>query len=53
MCLPHAVAFSAFMMCVLVAILTMCMLYVRLGSSVTINIFGCVLMDSFVLSICR
>ena len=59
-CLPHALAFSAFMIysdfCafgVFVDMLAVCVLYVSLGSSVTPKIFRCVFMGSVVWSICR
>ena len=46
-CFPHSVAFSVFMFCYAGYV---CVLYVGLGSSVTPNIFGCVIKGSIVLS---
>ena len=51
-CFPHAVAFSDFMICVYLFQYCLCVLYLSLWSSVNPNIFGCVFMDSIVLSIC-
>lgn len=55
-CLPHDVAVSAFIicseLCADVAMLSMCLLYVSLGSSVTPRILGCVFIGSVVLFIC-
>ena len=54
---PHPVAFSTYKMCIdlcaCAAMLTICVLYVSFGSSVTPNIFGCVFMGSVVLPIYR
>ena len=55
-CLPHEVPESALIICnglfAFVAMLSMCVLYVSLGSSVSPRIFGCVFMGSAVLFIC-
>ena len=49
---PHDVAFSVSVMCsalcALVAMFTVCVMYVSLGSSVTSNIVRCVFMGSVV-----
>ena len=52
-CLPHAVVFSAFMICgdlyAFVAMMAVCVLNVSLGSSVTPKIVGCVFMGRYTL----
>ena len=56
-CLPHPVAVSAFMicsgLCACTEMLWMCVLYVSIGSKVRPITFGCVVMDSALLCICR
>ena len=55
-CFHHAVHVSALsiciVMCAFVVVISMCLLYVRLGSRVSPSIFGLMFMGSVLLSIC-
>ena len=55
-CSPHVVDVSALSICIvlraLVVVISMCLLYVSLGSRVRPSIFGLMLMGSVMLSIC-
>ena len=55
LCLPHLVEVRTLSMLIVLRVLvvakSMCLLYVRLGSSVSPIILGCVVMGSVVLSI--
>ena len=55
-CFPHVVDVSALSICIvlrtLVVVISMCLLYVSLGSRVSPSIFGLIFMGS-VMSICR
>ena len=55
-CFPHVVGVSALSICIvlraLVVVISMCLLYVSLGSTVSPSIFGLMFMGSVMLSIC-
>ena len=55
-CFPHVVDVSALSICIVlrafVVVISMCLLYVSLGSRVSPSIFGLIFMESVVLSIC-
>ena len=55
-CFPHVVDVSALSICIVlcafVVLLSMCLLYVSLGSSVSLSIFGLMFMRCVMLSIC-
>ena len=55
-CVPHVVDVSALSICIvwraLVIVISMCLLYVSLGSRVSPRIFGMMFMGSVMLSIC-
>ena len=55
-CFPHVVDVSALSICIvlraLVVVISMCLLYVSLGSRVSPSIFGLRFMESVMLSIC-
>ena len=55
-CFPHVVDVSAFSICIVlrafVVVISMCLLYVSLGSRVSPSIFGLMFMRSVMLSIC-
>ena len=56
MCFPHVVDVSALSICIVlcasVIVISMCLLYVSLGSRVSPSIFGLMFMGSVTLSIC-
>ena len=56
LCFPHVVDVSALSVCIVlrafVVVISMCLLYVSLGSRVSPSIFGLMLMGSVMLSIC-
>ena len=55
-CFPHGVDVSALSICIVlrafVGVISMCLLYVSLGSRVSPSIFGLMFMGSVMLSIC-
>ena len=55
-CFPHVVDVSALSICIvlraLVVVISMCLLYVSLGSRVSPTIFGLMFMGSVLLTIC-
>ena len=55
-CFPHVVDVSALSICIVlrafVVVISMCLLYVSLGSTVSPSIFGLMFMGSVMLSIC-
>ena len=55
-CFPSVVDVSALSICIvlraLVVVISMCLLYVSLGSRVSLSIYGLMFMGSVVLSIC-
>ena len=55
-CFPHVVDVSALSICIVlrafVVVISMCLLYVSLGSRVSSSIFGLMFMGSVMLSIC-
>ena len=55
-CFPHVVDVSALSICIVlgafVVVISMCLLYVRLGSRVSPSIFGLMFMRNVMLSIC-
>ena len=55
-CFPHVVDVSALSICIVlrvyVVVMHMCLLYVSLGSRVSLSIFGSMFMGSVMLSIC-
>ena len=54
-CLPHVVDVSALSICIVlrafIVVISMCLLYVSLGSRVSPSIFGLMFMGSVILSI--
>ena len=56
-CFPHVVDVSALSICIVVrafvGVISMCLLYVSLGSRVSPSIFGLIFMGSVMLSICN
>ena len=55
-CLPHVVDVSALSICIVlrafVVMISMCLLYVSLGSRVSLSMFGLMFIGSVMLSIC-